>query len=272
MIFYESFDDLTGSVEGDGELIMVTAVPIEVDSIAVSTENPESEGVGESVATTEQAVLGVAATSANGLVPVQQDTRLRGTFTVQIDSGSAFDPGAYEFDYNFVAGRSKTIDGLTVRTLTSGSAPIVGTPLVLEIDPDVDRSQIILGAGGKGILRLSGRIVSTEVDGTVPFNLPVKFDLPLEQTAGGGFEIESAPGVALNVMANVEPAWFVDYDGNRSVDAADRAGFILDHAMQSPWTDLDGDGNLGTGDTQRFDADTAKAVARLAYLAAQGVQ
>ena len=153
MIFYDDLNNLTGNVDGEGELIMVTAVRIDINAIAVSGDDPASE----SVTTTEQAVSGVteaAASSADGMVQVQQVTRLRGKFTVQIDSSSTFDPVSYEFNYNFSVDRYKTIDGFTVRTLPSGSAPITGTPLTLELDPVVARSQLILGNAGNGILRL----------------------------------------------------------------------------------------------------------------------
>ncbi len=55
---------------------------------------------------------------------------------------------------------------------------------------------------------------------------------------------------------------------NKKVLATTTAAFVL----TAGWTDLDGDGAFGAGDTQRFDAETARALARMAYLAAQGVE
>lgn len=60
-------------------------------------------------------------------------------------------------------------------------------------------------------------------------------------------------------------------NGDGQIDAADRAAFLVDHANQEIWTDLNGDDASDAGDLIVFDGETSRATARSAFLAAQGV-
>lgn len=273
----ESLIGYTGSVDGDGEIVIITSIPIDEEPVDVSGETTQlnSGGVETTTTTAINAAAGVGeavVASGGGVVIAQQTTTLRGVYTVQIESGPTFSAGNYEFVYNFVVGKSKALNGLNVRTLTSGSATITGTPLVFELDQDVGKSQLILGSDGRGILRLSGRIVSTDPDGSVPFNLPLKYDLPLEETPSGDFVIQSDSGVDLNIMVNAEPSWFVDYDKNGVIEGDDRALYLVDHAAGEPWADLNADDIFDGLDIARFDDSTSRALSRLSFLAVQGVE
>ena len=59
--------------------------------------------------------------------------------------------------------------------------------------------------------------------------------------------------------------------GEGQIDAADRAAFLVDHANQEIWTDLNGDDASDAGDLIVFDGETSRATARSGFLAAQGV-
>ncbi len=273
----ESLIGYTGSVVGDGEIVVITSIPIDAEPVGFNDESAQqsSGGVETTTATTTDAAAGVGEAitgSTGGVVIAQQTTILRGVYTVQIESGPTFSAGNYEFVYNFVVGKSKALNDLNVRTLTSGSATITGTPLVFELDADVGKSRLILGSNGRGILRLSGRIVSADPDGSVPFNLPLKYDLPIEETPNGDFVIQSESGVDLNIMANTKPSWFVDYDNNGAIEGVDRTLYIADHAAGEPRTDLNADEVFDGLDFARYDDSTSRALSRLSFLAAQGVE
>lgn len=266
----------TGSVSGNGELVLVTAVPIDEQSISLHSQPHELELRGVQITKTTSvaalaAVSEAANTSSTGTIPAQQISVFRGSFTLSITTGASFQPGDYRFEYSFVTGRSKTLNGLTVRTLTSGLASIQGTPLVIELDPESGNSRLIVGANGRGVLRISGRMISSDPNVDLPFNIPLSFDLPIESSPLGGFVIQSDPDVDLNIMVNTQAAWFVDYDGNGQIEPADRSLFLADHAAEHAWTDLNADGVFDALDIALFDDATSRALARLAYLAAQGV-
>ena len=133
------------------------------------------------------------------------------------------------------------------------------------------RSSLVIGQNGIGILRLSGEILSDDIQLGLPSSKFFKMDLPVTQNTDGAISIETNGDVDLNILVNDEDPWYVDYDLDGAITPNDRLLFSLDHANGELWTDLVGDEVIDSADMLRFDTETSLAIARQTYLVEQGV-
>lgn len=270
----ESLKSKVGSVSGTAQLTEIVAIPIEQVQLSARESDESIDNGGVSHNTTNSASAATGAAQAIGQSPVVGTRVIRelsGYFTLDLSESDSVDPGLYTFNFSFAAGTSRALNGLNVRRLTAGSAHLQGTTLAIVLVPEVGHSQLILGPNGLGLLRLAGELVSTDPTATIPFQGFLKIDLPIRENLDGSITIETDGVVDLNILANVSLPWYVDYDGDGTVTPTDRALFVTDHSAGAVWTDLNGDELLDNLDVQRFDERTAEALARLIYLASQGI-
>jgi len=265
-----------GSVSGQGQIVETASVIIASNTVGTGGDESGtgSGGVGTtsiSVNTITTSVVDTVTNSTTGLVEAQLIRYLQGSFTVNILDDSMVESGQYTFNFNFVIGKQRQINGLSVREISSGSAPIAGTGLVLVLNGDAGRSSLVIGQNGIGILRLNGEILSDDIQLGLPSSKLFKMDLPVTQNADGSISIETNGDVDLNILVNDEDPWYVDYDLDGAITPNDRLLFSIDHAAGELWTDLVGDEIIDGADMLRFDDETGLAVARQNYLVGQGI-
>lgn len=270
----EKLSSKAGSVTGIANLRELVALPIERHAVAPTTNDGtiDSGGVSENITSSSAAAAGAAQSIAQSpIVETRLIRELHGSFTLNLATSDTVDPGSYTFNFSFAAGNNRSLNGLNVRRLTAGAATLSGTALAIVLNPEVGQSQLVLGQDGIGLLRLAGELVSTDPTETIPFHGFLKIDLPARENPDGSITIETDGVVDLNILADVSSPWYVDYDGDGEVTPADRSQFITDHAIGKVWTDLNGDDVSDVLDIERFDERTAEALARLVYLASQGI-
>lgn len=263
-----------GSATGTATLTETVAIAINQRSVDPSSDEDEvdSGGVASDVTSASTAASGASQTIAQSPnINTHLIRELSGFFTIDLQASGTFDAGTYSFDFSFTTGTNRVLNGLNIRRLTAGAANLEGTTLALVLVPEIGQSQLVLGQNGIGILRLAGEIVSTDPTIGVPFNGFLKIDLPARQNSDGTITIDTGGVVDLNILADAPAPWFVDYDEDGEITPTDRSLFIADHAIGKVWTDLNGDEVSDGLDIERFDDRTSEALARLLYLATQGV-
>jgi hypothetical protein len=263
-----------GSATGSATLTETVAIEINQRSVDPSSDEDEvdSGGVASDVTSASAAASGASQTITQSPTVITHLIReLSGSFTIDLQASGTFDAGTYSFNFSFATGTNRVLNGLNIRRLTAGAANLEGTTLALVLVPEIGQSQLVLGQNGIGILRLAGEIVSTDPTIGVPFNGFLKIDLPARQNSDGTITIDTGGVVDLNILADAPAPWFVDYDENGEITPTDRSLFVADHALGKVWTDLNGDEVSDGLDIERFDDRTSEALARLLYLATQGV-